>query len=248
MGTDAIREDVFVRQLAVSIRSHAILRASIYRQQTIFSSEPWLGASREWTKAQEQSIARDAYDWVTEWILRVSRYRNGHPIPDNETKGGGLEHARATFEVELEANYEDFLLGLEPPIFATSLPLFASTASRDTSKTSARSVPALPASLRKQFPSMAYAHFHAAALLHQQYFPRHALSCPQNGDWIISVGQYLEQDRNTNATAILRMGFPFAMSWHCASSDDSVRKLARDTFERWCQREGMTGLAVIIYR
>lgn len=245
MGTRFIQDDVFVRQLAVSVRSHAILRSTIYAQNTVFASDPWLLAAQQWTKSQEQSIARDAYDWVVEFVLRMSQFQRDHPRSPDGKPDPRQSHAGETFEKELQTNYDDFLLSLEPPVFPACLPLFESSSS---SEQGLAPPPVLPTGLRKQFPSMAFAYFHSAALLHRHYYSRPG-GPPQsrNEDWIAGVARYLEQDSRTNATGILRMGFPFAMIWLCSRSSTELRQRFRDVFERWCRREGMLGLGVLIF-
>ncbi|KPI37249.1 uncharacterized protein AB675_1514 [Cyphellophora attinorum] len=248
MGTKFIWDDLFVRQIAVSVRSHAVLRSTVYQQQTIFATEPWLEASREWTKSQEQSIAREAYDWILEWLLRISSYRNAIYNSNRDGTHVSSDVARAAFEAELQTNYTDFLLSLEPPIFPTNLPLFDGSVLSKSAEHGVTSLPALPRALRKQFTSMAFAYFHAAALLYQVCFPRADVNCGHNAVHIINVGLFLEQDERTNATGVLRMGFPFAMAWLGQKSDERSRQVGRTVFERWCQREGMAGLGVLIFR
>jgi hypothetical protein len=248
MGTQFIWDDLFVRQIAVSVRSHAVLRSTVYQQQTIFAREPWLAASRKWTKSQEQSIAREAYDWILEWLLRISNHRNAIYDLNIDGKHVSGDEACTAFEAELQTNYTDFLLSLEPPIFPTNLPLFAGSVPSKFTECGVSSLPCLPRALSKQFTSMAFAYFHAAAVLYQVYFPRVDVDSTHNAEHIINVGLFLEQDERTNATGVLRMGFPFAMAWLGQKSDDPTRQIGRTVFERWCQREGMSGLGVLIFR
>ena len=243
LGPDLISKDVLVRQLAVSVRSHAILRAAIYGHRSIFSYQLWIGAARDWTKAQLQNIARDAYDWVVEFVLRVSL----HPLSNQITDDARSLQAYSDLLLELESNYADFLLSLTPPIFPSNLPLLQDSTVGIPGAATSLTLPDLPLALRPQFASMAFAYFHAAALLFQSRFPWSEAALSRNVEWIISVGQYLEQDSRTNATGILRMGFPFAIAWRCQGVDAHLRQYAHTVFERWCRREGMTGLSVIAF-
>lgn len=245
IGTDIISENVFVRQLAVTVRSHSILRTAVYGYRTIFAYEPWISASQRWIQAQEQSISRDAYDWVAEFVLRLSRHVRESDTIEFSGESQISSGAKKQFLEELEANYADFVMSLEPPIFPSSLPLFSRP--EGPQEPTALSL-VLPGALRRQFPSMAFAYFHAAALLFRHHFAQEFPDPAYNVQWITRVGEYLEGDSRTNATGVLRMGFPFAIAWKRATGcDEEVRLLARGTFERWSGREGMTGLSVVAF-
>lgn len=242
IGPAIVGEDRILRQLSVSVRCHAVIRVTVYDHATVFTEAVWLDSIRKWTTAQQQSVSRDAYDWVIEFMLRVSRYGQSRPpkqrsgyqtavAPDDPQ----AEESPAKFLKELQSNYADWMMAMSPPSSpssASSLPLFGTLPLPQAPPNTP--VQPLPPPLQIQFPSMAFAHFHAAAILlmalpqfqrphpgdpsstsaaRQPYDFDSGYDPAWNCQWIASACAFLQLSSCTNATAVLRMGLPFAVAW-----------------------------------
>jgi hypothetical protein len=72
LGPRSLSNDV-IGQLFFSIRSHAVHRAVVFGQYTVFSERKWLEAAAR--HVSKQSYARSYFDRATELILRMTRLK-----------------------------------------------------------------------------------------------------------------------------------------------------------------------------
>ena len=261
LGPRALQHEL-ISQLFYSIRSHAVQRAAIQSQCTVFAEDEWLKLGM--CHSIPQSRARDSYDRMVELILRLCKKRNSRSTSTDNISTSKLL-------TQLNTYYSQFLS--TESLTPTDLPLLQYRTTNiipgdealpgfDTNDiTQATFHPRL----RKPFPAMALAHFHVALiLLHADHTaspcphctsepcsaacrPLADLDTTQNARSIIATGVYLSDvSLSSNATAVLRMVLPFSVVWRY-SQDQDLRRQARTVFERWCTREGLVGLIGVAF-
>ena len=102
LGPEALRHEV-IGQLFYSIRSHSVQRAAIYGQYSAFSEQEWQEQNlTELLPRQRRSAARNHYDLLIEYILRLSRYVHGYDSSSADIDADAMLK-------ELENLYAEFL-------------------------------------------------------------------------------------------------------------------------------------------
>lgn len=264
LGPRALQHEL-ISQLFYSIRSHAVQRAAIQSQCTMFAEDEWLVIGM--CHSIPQSRARDSYDRMVELILRLCKKRNSGSTSNDTISTSNLL-------VQLNSYYCQFLA--TESLTPTDLPLLQYRTTNivpaeealpafDTNDIAHAIPTTLHPNLRKPFSAMALAHFHVALILlhadHTASLCPHCTSGPcsaacrpladldttQNARIIIATGVYLSDvSLSSNATAVLRMVLPFSVVWRY-SQDQDLRWQARTVFERWCKREGLGGLIGVAF-
>jgi hypothetical protein len=199
-------------------------------------------------------MSRDAHDGIVGIMLQISllvhRQRRAVSLSMTETETTDLGRLQHALRDEISSRYKAWLqvLAEDQDLAFGVVPLYA--AQQYSCQPPGYFPQDLPLPLKKQFPAMALAYFHAALILLTYHFPPTGSSADLDVDWnirwIMAAGEYLSQSAETNATAILRMSLCFGVVWKCCQHSGIVQD-ARALFTEWCMREGMLGLVVIAF-
>lgn len=238
LGPDALRHEI-IGQLFYSIRSHSVQRAAIYGQYSPFSEPLWLEQNlAEVLPRRRRSVARNHYDILVEYVLRLSRYVHGY-------ERFSADNGPGTMLEELERLYEHFLTvrGLRLEDAPLLKPKFASEWMRSVGDASH----ALHPSMHVDFPAMTVCYFHIGAIMllaHVSVLGRPHYDLAYNAATIIAAGKFLSRPGGSNGVAVLRMMLPFSSIW-CFVNDQKVKLEAKKMFVEWSAREGLGGLCGI---